>query len=49
MEHVIKTLNLTDEKDLSLERLDSRVEFLAAATIVPLADCGLFICNSNTK
>lgn len=29
MEHLIKSVNLTEEKDLSLERLDDRMEFLA--------------------
>jgi len=37
MEHLIKSVNLTEEKDLSLERLDSRMEFLAG---LPWAENG---------
>ena len=45
MEHVIKTVNLTEEKDLSLERLDSRMEFVAALpAVLDSIDCGTY-CN----
>lgn len=46
MEHLIKSVNLTDEKDLSLERLEDRIEFIAPMGV---ADCAIFYCGTNTK
>lgn len=48
MEHLIKTVNLVDEKDLSLQRMDDRIEFIAAASVDALASCVLYVCITNT-
>lgn len=49
MNQVIKSVNLVDEKDLSLQRMDDRVEFLAATPSGLLGDCGLYVCITNSK
>lgn len=46
MNHILKTVNLTEETDLSLEQLDTRLEFLAAPGVTD-GFCWTFTCGVN--